>query len=75
MIGFDEIQNDNLIPLAQVEFNNSAAVMGIPAQHQTVLMFGQAAMKSDRLMVWVSYTPLFALPATARRPNCGGAAP
>ncbi|ASD96863.1 phage tail protein [Salmonella bongori] len=49
MIGFDEIQNDNLIPLAQVEFNNSAAVMGIPAQHQTVLMFGQAAMKSDRV--------------------------
>ncbi|EHI9226228.1 TPA: phage tail sheath subtilisin-like domain-containing protein [Salmonella enterica subsp. enterica serovar Anatum] len=48
MIGFDEIQNDNLIPLAQVEFNNSAAVMGIPAQHQTVLMFGQANLKDGQ---------------------------
>ncbi|HHR4052799.1 TPA: phage tail sheath subtilisin-like domain-containing protein [Salmonella enterica] len=49
MISFDEIQNDNRIPLAQIEFDNSMAVAGTPAQHQTVLMFGQASMKGDRI--------------------------
>ncbi|ELF4900456.1 phage tail protein, partial [Salmonella enterica] len=49
MIGFNEIQNDNRIPLAQIEFDNSMAVVGTPAQHQTVLMFGQANLKGDKV--------------------------
>lgn len=49
MIGFNEIQNDNRIPLAQIEFDNSMAVVGTPAQHQTVLMFGQANLKDSKV--------------------------
>ncbi|EOX8499738.1 phage tail sheath subtilisin-like domain-containing protein [Salmonella enterica] len=49
MIGFNEIQNDNRIPLAQIEFDNSMAVVGTPAQHQTVLMFGQANLKDGKV--------------------------
>ncbi|ELJ6685027.1 phage tail sheath subtilisin-like domain-containing protein, partial [Salmonella enterica] len=48
MIGFNEIQSDNRIPLAQIEFDNSMAVVGTPAQHQTVLMFGQANLKDGK---------------------------
>ncbi|ECW7556880.1 phage tail protein [Salmonella enterica] len=49
MIGFNEIQSDNRIPLAQIEFDNSMAVVGTPAQHQTVLMFGQANLKDSKV--------------------------
>ncbi|EAW0869561.1 phage tail sheath subtilisin-like domain-containing protein [Salmonella enterica] len=48
MIGFNEIQSDNRIPLAQIEFDNSMAVVGTPAPHQTVLMFGQANLKDGK---------------------------
>lgn len=49
MIDFDGIQNDNRIPLAQIEFDNSMAVVGTPAQHQAVLMFGQASLKDGKV--------------------------
>ncbi|ECX5794672.1 phage tail sheath subtilisin-like domain-containing protein [Salmonella enterica] len=49
MIGFNEIQSDNRIPLAEIEFDNSMAVVGTPAQHQTVLMFGQANLKDGKV--------------------------
>ncbi|EBJ0201869.1 phage tail sheath subtilisin-like domain-containing protein [Salmonella enterica] len=48
MTGFNEIQSDNRISLAQIEFDNSMAVVGTPAQHQTVLMFGQANLKDGK---------------------------
>ncbi|ENL5480301.1 phage tail sheath subtilisin-like domain-containing protein [Salmonella enterica] len=48
MTGFNEIQSDNRIPLAQIEFDNSMAVVGTPAPHQTVLMFGQANLKDGK---------------------------
>lgn len=47
MINFDGIGNDRRIPLIEVEFNNSMAVTGIPAQRQCVLLFGQARMKEN----------------------------
>lgn len=49
MIGFNEILSDNRIPLAQIEFDNSMAVVGTPAQHQMVLMFGQANLKDGKV--------------------------
>lgn len=49
MIGFNEIQNDNRIPLVEIEFDNSGAVTGTPAQHQTVLLFGQANLNGDKV--------------------------
>ncbi|EED0609274.1 phage tail protein [Escherichia coli] len=45
MISFNQIGDDNRIPLVQIEFDNSMAVTGTPAQRQSVLLFGQAAMK------------------------------
>lgn len=47
MINFDGIGNDRRIPLIEVEFNNSMAVTGTPAQRQCVLLFGQARMKEN----------------------------
>ena len=47
MINFDGIGNDRRIPLIGVEFNNSMAVTGTPAQRQCVLLFGQARMKEN----------------------------
>ncbi|HAX5206063.1 TPA: phage tail protein [Escherichia coli] len=46
MIAFNEIQDTNRIPLVQIEFDNSMAVTGTPAQQQAVLLFGQANMKN-----------------------------
>ncbi len=47
MISFNQIGDDNRIPLVQIEFDNSMAVTGTPAQRQSVLLFGQAAMKDS----------------------------
>ncbi|EEU5221164.1 phage tail sheath subtilisin-like domain-containing protein [Escherichia coli] len=47
MINFDGIGNDRRISLIEVEFNNSMAVTGTPAQRQCVLLFGQARMKEN----------------------------
>ncbi len=41
MINFDNIGDNNRIPLVQIEINNSMAVTGTPAQRQSVLIFGQ----------------------------------
>ncbi|EAM5969606.1 phage tail protein [Salmonella enterica] len=49
MTGFNEIQSDNRIPLVEIEFDNSMAVVGIPAPHQRVLMFGQANLKDGKV--------------------------
>ncbi|ECH2067044.1 phage tail protein [Salmonella enterica] len=46
---FDEIQSDNRIPLVEIEFDNSMAVVGTPAPHQRVLMFGQANLKDSKV--------------------------
>ncbi|EFQ5400518.1 phage tail protein [Salmonella enterica] len=45
---FNEIQSDNRIPLVEIEFDNSMAVVGTPAPHQRVLMFGQANLKDGK---------------------------
>ncbi|EEL1942571.1 phage tail sheath subtilisin-like domain-containing protein [Salmonella enterica] len=49
MTGFNEIQSDNRIPLVEIEFDNSMAVVGTPAPHQRVLMFGQANLKDGKV--------------------------
>ncbi|EBN1680113.1 phage tail protein [Salmonella enterica] len=49
MTGFNEIQSDNRIPLVEIEFDNSMAVVGTPAPHQRVLMFGQANLKDSKV--------------------------
>ncbi|ECE3293302.1 phage tail protein [Salmonella enterica] len=49
MTGFNEIQSDNRIPLVEIEFDNSMAVVGTPAPHQRVLMFGQANLKEGKV--------------------------
>ncbi|EMB6791246.1 phage tail sheath subtilisin-like domain-containing protein [Salmonella enterica] len=49
MIGFNEIQSDNRIPLVEIEFDNSMAMVGTPAPHQRVLMFGQANLKDGKV--------------------------
>ncbi|EGL8822141.1 phage tail protein [Salmonella enterica] len=46
---FNEIQSDNRIPLVEIEFDNSMAVVGTPAPHQRVLMFGQANLKDSKV--------------------------
>ncbi|EJH9544011.1 phage tail sheath subtilisin-like domain-containing protein [Salmonella enterica] len=46
---FNEIQSDNRIPLVEIEFDNSMAVVGTPAPHQRVLMFGQANLKEGKV--------------------------
>ncbi|EHX6273853.1 phage tail sheath subtilisin-like domain-containing protein [Salmonella enterica] len=46
---FNEIQSDNRIPLVEIEFDNSMAVVGTPAPHQRVLMFGQANLKDGKV--------------------------
>ncbi|WP_430488327.1 phage tail sheath subtilisin-like domain-containing protein [Salmonella enterica] len=49
MTGFNEIQSDNRIPLVEIEFDNSMAVVGTPAPHQRVLMFGQANLQDGKV--------------------------
>ncbi|EIG9284134.1 phage tail sheath subtilisin-like domain-containing protein [Salmonella enterica] len=46
---FNEIQSDNRIPLVEIEFDNSMAMVGTPAPHQRVLMFGQANLKDGKV--------------------------
>ncbi|EIP2644366.1 phage tail sheath subtilisin-like domain-containing protein [Salmonella enterica] len=46
---FNEIQSDNRIPLVEIEFDNSMAVVGTPAPHQRVLMFGQVNLKDSKV--------------------------
>ncbi|EIE1997900.1 phage tail sheath subtilisin-like domain-containing protein [Salmonella enterica] len=46
---FNEIQSDNRIPLVEIEFDNSMAVVGTPTPHQRVLMFGQANLKDSKV--------------------------
>ncbi|EDH8505939.1 phage tail sheath subtilisin-like domain-containing protein [Salmonella enterica] len=46
---FNEIQSDNRISLVEIEFDNSMAVVGTPAPHQRVLMFGQANLKDGKV--------------------------
>ncbi|MEE7107336.1 phage tail sheath subtilisin-like domain-containing protein [Escherichia coli O134:H31] len=47
MINFDNIGDNNRIPLVQIEINNSMAVTSTPVQQQAVLLFGQACMKNN----------------------------
>ncbi|SPX23089.1 tail sheath protein [Escherichia coli] len=75
MISFNQIGDDNRIPLVQIEFDNSMAVTGTPAQRQSVLLFGQAAMKDTRTGFRSTGHSCTYLPVHLRQESFGGVVP